>query len=178
VWPELAALGNLLEQRKQIFHGADLLLVDQDVSILQSDFHPLRISHEVRRQIAAVELHSLDHFQLRLQRLRLFHRDNAVLADLLHGFGNDVANGLIIVRRNGADLRNHFAGNGLRELVDLALTALAGLLVISPADQGDSLLDAALHGHRIRAGSDRLYAFAINRLGQNGRSRGSIASHI
>src|SRR5580704_14391802 len=113
----LAALRNLLKQGQKILHRADLLLVDQDVGVLKSNFHPLRISNEVRREIAAVELHALDHFQLRLQRLRLFNGNDAILADFLHSFGNDVSNGLIVVRADGAYLGDHFAAHGLGELV-------------------------------------------------------------
>jgi len=63
----LAALGDLLQQRQQVFHRADFLFVDQDVSVLLHRFHPLRIGDEVRRKIAAIELHALDHVQLRLE---------------------------------------------------------------------------------------------------------------
>ncbi len=103
----LAALGNLLEQRKQILHRADLLFVDQNVSVVERNFHPLRIGNEVRREIAAIELHSFDNFELGLERLRLFHGDHAILADLLHGFGDDVADGLVVIGRDGANLRDH-----------------------------------------------------------------------
>ena len=103
----LAALGNLLEQREQVFHRADLLFVDQDVGVLDRNFHALGIGDEVRREIAAVELHAFDDFELRLERLRLFDGDDAVFADLLHGLGNDLADGLIVVGGDGADLGDH-----------------------------------------------------------------------
>ena len=51
-------------------------------------------------------------------------------------------------------------------------------LVDSAGDERDGLLDAALHGHRIGAGSDRLYAFAIDRLGQNGGGGGAVAGDV
>ncbi len=85
----LAALGNLFEQREQVLHRADFLFVDQDVSVLERNFHPLRIGYEIRREISAVELHAFDHFQLRFQSLRLFNGDDAILANLLHRFGNN-----------------------------------------------------------------------------------------
>ena len=91
--------------------------MDQDVTVLQNRFHALRIGHKVGRQIAAVELHAFDDFQLRLQRLRLFNRNDPILADFLHGFGNDLPNGLIVIRRNRPHLRNHFAGDGFGEFV-------------------------------------------------------------
>ena len=103
----LAGLGDLLEQREQVLHRADLLFVDQDVGVLERSFHALGIGDEVGREVAAVELHAFDDFQLGLERLRLFDGDDAVFADLLHRFGNDLADGLVIVGRNGANLRDH-----------------------------------------------------------------------
>ena len=38
----LAHLGDLLEQRKQVLHRADLLLVDQDVDVLEHALHAVR----------------------------------------------------------------------------------------------------------------------------------------
>ena len=62
----LAALGDLLEQREQVLHRGDFLFVDQDVGVLEDGFHALGIGNEVRREIAAVELHAFDDFQLGL----------------------------------------------------------------------------------------------------------------
>ncbi len=100
----LAGARDLLEQRQQVLHVADLLLVDQDVRVLEHHFHPLGIGDEVGREVAAVELHALDHVQLGGHGLGLFDRDDAVLADLLHRLGDDVADGRVAVGRDGADL--------------------------------------------------------------------------
>ncbi len=151
--------------------------MDQNVGILLHRFHALGVSDEVRREIAAIELHTFDHVELSVERLRLFDRDDAVLADFLHGFGNDLANSLVVVRRDGADLGNHVAGDGLGELVQFALLAIA-FFVDSAGDEQDRLLDAALDGHRIRASSNGLYAFAINCLGKNGSSGGAVAGDV
>src|SRR6266850_1199561 len=136
-----AGLGYLLQQRKQVLHGADLLFVDQDVGILEHGLHALGVSDEVGREVAAIELHTLDHFELRLHGAGLFYGDHAVFADLLHGFGNDAADGLVVVGADGAHLGNHLAGDGLGELVERALVAVA-VFVQSAADGGDGLLDA------------------------------------
>src|SRR6059058_5160511 len=71
----------LLEQREQVIHHADLLLVDEDVRVLQQALHPLGVRHKVRRQIAAVELHAFDDVERGLGRFRLLHGNHAVLAD-------------------------------------------------------------------------------------------------
>ncbi len=74
--------------------------------------------------------------------------------------------------------RNHFAGDGLGELIQFAFAALARLRINRSADERNCLLNAALQRHRIRAGSNRLDAFAINRLRQNGRRGGAVAGHV
>src|SRR5713226_812871 len=155
-----AALGDLLQQREHILHGADFLFVDEDVGIFQRRFHALRVGHEVRRQVAAVKLHAFDDFELSLEGLGLFHGDDAVLADLLHRLGNDVA------------------GDGLGQLVEFAFAALAGLGVDGAANHRNRFLDAPLHGHGVGAGRDRLHAFAIDGLRQNGGGGGAIASDV
>src|SRR5208337_1900090 len=159
-------------------HRADFLFVNQDVGVLLNGLHALGIGDEVRRQIAAVELHALHHFELRLESLGLFHGDDAILADLLHGLGNDVSDGLVIVGGDGAHLGNHFAGDGLGELVEFALAALAGLLVDVTTDSVDGLLDATLHSHGVGAGRDRLDPFAIDGLRQNGGGGSAVAGDI
>ncbi len=73
--------------------------MNENQSILEGCFHLLGISDEVRREVAAVELHSLDRLQRRLEALRLFNGDDAVLADLLHRFGDQVTDFLVIVCR-------------------------------------------------------------------------------
>jgi hypothetical protein len=62
---------HLLEHGQQVLHRRDLLLVDEDDRVLEDDFHPLRVGHEVGREVAAVELHALDDVERRLERLGL-----------------------------------------------------------------------------------------------------------
>ena len=87
----LARAGDLLEQRQQVLHVRDLLLVDEDEGVLEHRLHALRVGHEVGREVAAVELHALDHVQRRLHRLGFLDGDDAFLADLLHRLGDDLA---------------------------------------------------------------------------------------
>ena len=112
----LAEARHLLEHRQQVLHRADLLLVDQDDRVLEHDFHALGVGHEVGRQVAAVELHALDDVERRLHALGFFDRDHAVLADLVHRVGDDLADRLVVVRRDGADLGDHVAADRLRHL--------------------------------------------------------------
>src|SRR5262249_4761961 len=43
--------------------------VDQDIRILHLDPHLVSVGDEIGRDVAAVELHALDHFELGLERL-------------------------------------------------------------------------------------------------------------
>ena len=173
----LGGAGDLLEQGEQVLHRRDLLLVDQDVGVLERSFHALCVGDEVGREVAAVELHALDDVELRLHRARLFDGDDAVLADLLHRFGDDVADLRVGVGGDGADLGDHVAGDGLRELARAPPCDDAVLIAL--ADDGlDGLVDAALQRHRVRAGGNGLDAFAVDGLGQNGRGGGAVAGDV
>src|SRR5262249_19111825 len=173
----LAHLGYLFENRKQVLHGADFLFVDEDVSVVQGGFHPLRVGYEISREVTAVKLHSLDHFQAGFHGLGFFHRDYAVFPDFLHGLSDDAADGLVIVGGNGAHLGNHVAADRFGKAVKKTLAAIA-VFVDGPADVGNSALDAALEGHGIGAGSHRLHAVAIDGLGQNGGGGGAVTGNI
>ncbi len=162
----LARARDLLENRQQVLHVADLLIVNEDVGILEDALHALGVGHEVRREIAAVELHAVHGLQFGGHGLGFLDRDHAVLADLLHGFGNDIADGGIAVGGDAAHLRDHVAGDGLGKLLDF----LDGHF--------DGLVDAALDGHRIGARGDRFDALAVNRLRQNRGRGGAVAGDI
>src|SRR5690606_27519787 len=145
----LAGAGHLLEHRQEVLHVADLLLVDQDQGVVEDDLHALRIGHEVGREVAAVELHALDHAQGGLQALGLLDRDHALLADLLHRVGDGLADGGVAVRGDGADLGD----------VLLALGGLGQGLELG-GDGGDRLVDAALDVHRVVTRGHQLAALA------------------
>ena len=54
-----AGLGHLLQDRQQITDVADLLVVQQDIRVVENADLLLGIVDEVRRKVAAVELHAL-----------------------------------------------------------------------------------------------------------------------
>ena len=92
-------------------------------AVLEHALHAVRIGHEVRREITAIELHAFDDVQRGLDGFGFFDRDDAIFADLLHRFGDDVADCRIVVGGNGRDLRDHVALHRLRQFFDLFGTA-------------------------------------------------------
>src|SRR5262249_41772225 len=162
----LALLGDLLEDREQVLHVRDLLLEEEDFGVLKDALHPLGVGDEVRGQVPAVELHSLDDFQGRLEALGLLDRDHAVLADLVHRLGDDLADLLVVVRGDRADMGDVLALDRLRQLVQ-------GL-----DSRPDGRVDAALQLHRVRASGHVLDALAVDRLGENRRGRGAVAGDV
>jgi len=84
------------------------LLVNEDVGLLELDFHCLGVGDEVGREVAFVELHAFDHFEGGFDGLSFFNGDGAVFADFVHGLGDDVADGLVPVGGNGGHLLDLF----------------------------------------------------------------------
>jgi hypothetical protein len=162
-----ARLHDRLEHRQHRLKAGELLLVQQHVCVFEFGDHLLCIGDEIGREITAVELHALDDVDLGLKCLRLLDRDHALVADLLHGVRDHFADGGIAVRRNGADL-GHFGRRA----------DLLGALLDVLEHGRDCDLDPALEVHRVHAGCDRLGAFADDRMGEHGRSRGAVAGTI
>ena len=102
-----------------------------------------------------------------LEALGLFNRNDAVLTDLLHRVGDQIADFLVVVRRDGADLGD-FLLAGRRDADALELFG----------DRFDSLRDAALDRHRVGAGRHVLEAFAEDRLREHGRGRRAVAGIV
>ena len=127
--------------------------------------HGVRLVDEVRRQVAAVELHALDNGQLVLEARTFLNGDHAFLAHALHGLGDDLADGLVGVGGDGADL-------AMAESVH-------GSQLLQLGDDGDGrLVDAALQVHRVHAGSDSLQAFADDGLGRDGGGGGAVTGLV
>src|SRR3546814_2930698 len=83
-----------------------LLLVDQDIRILKLDRHLFRVGDEIRRQIAAIELHAFDDIKLEFETLGLFDGDDAFLADLLHRLGDLLADDGVAIDRKSTRLNS------------------------------------------------------------------------
>ena len=80
-----AGLRDFFEDGDQVGGGADFFLINQDERVFNDRFHALRVGHEVRRDVAFVELHTVHEIGVGLKRFAFFHRDYAVLPDFLNG---------------------------------------------------------------------------------------------
>src|SRR6267143_1859513 len=162
----LAHLGGLLEQREQVLHGADFLFVNEDAHVLEHAFHAFGVGDEVGGEVAAVKLHAFDYFEGGFHRLGFLDGDDALLADLLHGFGDDAAALLVVVGGNGANLGDPVALDVLVELLDFF------------HGDFDGLLDSALESGGAGACGDSLDAFAEDSLREHGRGGRAVTSNI
>ena len=162
----LAGLHDLLEHRQQVLHRADLAVRDEDVGVLEDRLHALGVGDEVRRDVALVEPHALDEVELHAEGVGLLDGDDAVLADLVDGLGDRLAD-LGVGGGDGADLG------------DLVLAVdLLGLVLDGLDGELGGALDAALERHRVGAGRDVAQAFLHDRLGEHGGRRRAVTGDV
>jgi hypothetical protein len=161
-----AGLDDGLQNGQDLLNGGDLLIGDQDVSIVQNGFHLVGVGDHVGGDIATVELHTLDHVQTGLGGLALLDGDDAFLADLLHGLGDQLADGLV-AGGHGADTGD---GGGVGHGNGVGLDGLNG--------NGNSLVDALTHDHGVRAGGQILQALTGDGLCQQGGGGGAVTGHV
>ena len=153
-----AGLYHRFQQRQQLLECRQFLFIDQDIRIFHLDPHLFGIGDEVGRDVAAVELHALDHFELGLERLCFLDRDHALIANLFHGVGKKAPDVRIAVGRDGTDLGNLLIrGDVLRVLLQVRDHRL------------DRKVDAAFQIHRVHTGSDSLGTLPDDRVSEHGR---------
>ena len=92
------------------------LSVMQHVRLVQRCLHALHVADEVRRDVAAVELHALGVFDLDLQALAFLDGDHAVMADLLHRLGQQLADLRVVGGDRGDVLDVALPVDGNRQL--------------------------------------------------------------
>ena len=105
----LPALATASSSRQQLADVGDLLVDQQQERVFKLYRHGVLVGHEVRREVAAVELHAFDHFQLVFEATTFIDGDDAFLADFLHGIGDDLTDVGVAVGGDGA-----YLGDGLR----------------------------------------------------------------
>ncbi|KAI3480490.1 hypothetical protein L1887_57336 [Cichorium endivia] len=156
-----------LERRQNVLERRDLLLREQDERLLELDLGGLDVGDKVRGDVAAVEAHALGDLDLVLERLALLDGDDALLADLLHGGGDELADVLVAVGRDGGDLGDLCRGG------DGALVGLEEL-----DHRVDTGLDTATEVHGVAAGSDVLDALCVDGAGEHGGGGGAVTSDL
>ena len=162
----LAGLDDLLQQRQQILDRRHLRRHEQDVRILEDRFLTLGVGDEVTRDVALVEAHALGQLELQAEGVGLLDGDDTLVADLVHGLGDQLTD-LGVAGRDG--------GGGSDLLLGLDLL---GRLEQRLGDLLDGLLDAALQAERVGAGRHVAQALANERLGQHGGGGGAVARDV
>src|SRR5690606_24725472 len=130
-------------------------------------FHGVGVGHEVGGNVAAVEEHAFGDAQVGFGRFGFLDLDDAVFADLGHGFGDPIADFDFVVGRDGRDLGPLFlGGDGL------------GCLVHGGDDGFGGGLDTALQFDRAGAGDHVLETFGDDGLRQDRGGGGAVAGDV
>ena len=162
----LAALRTFSSSGSRSWTVGDLALVHEHVGVLEDRFLALGVGHEVRGDVALVELHALGEVQLQRGRGGLLDRDDAVLADLVERVGEQLADGRVL-RGDGGDVG------------DVALAVdLAGHREELVVDGVDGRVDPALEARGGRTGGDVAQTLVDQRLGQDGRGGGAVTGDV
>jgi len=162
----LAYLDQLFQDRDNVGGCRDLFVRHQHVRLVQNSLHAVGIADEIRADVPAINLHTLDVLGLKCQALALLDRDHAILADLVHHLGDQLAD-LLVLSRDGS-----YTG-------DLVLGGDVGGHLADRFDQLFSrCLDAALDEHRVRASGYVLQPLSDNGMRQDGCRSGAIAGDV
>src|SRR3546814_10503626 len=84
----------------------DLLVRDQDVGVLENRLHALGVGHEVGRDVALVEPHTLGQLEVDPEGVRLLDGDDTFLADLVHRLGDGVTDGGVRSEEHTSELQS------------------------------------------------------------------------
>ena len=157
-----------LKDWEEILHVADFLVVNQDVRIVVDGFHLVGVGHEIGGNVASVELHAFHHFDLRRGAFGLLDGDDTLLLDLLHRFGDNCTDRVVVVCGDGGHLLNLFVvvTDGLRPFFQVFHHG------------GDSLVNAAFQVHGVGTGGDIFQTVVENDLCQNRGGRGAVTGLV
>ena len=141
--------------------------MDEDKGVLELGHHLLGVGDEIGREVAAVELHPLDDVEFGLGGLGLLDRDHPFVAHLFHRLGDHLADRLVAIGRDRADLGDLVGGVHLLGAV---------LDVFDDGRRRD--IDASLEVHRIHPGGDELEALLDHRGGQHRRGGRAVTGIV
>ena len=162
----LAGLQHLLQQRQNLLDVGNLLIRNQQVSVIDNCFHLIGICAHIRGNIAAVELHAFHHVAVCLSGLGLFNGNHAIRRNFLHRFSDQLADRLVAGRN-----RSHTSDI-------IGICNLLGIGLYCVHSSVNRLLDALLDHHRIGAGCNILHALANKRLCEQRSSGGAVARNV
>ena len=146
--------------------AGDLAGGQEDVRILEHGGLVVLVGDEVRGDVALVEAHALGEFKVQAEAVVVLDGHDAVLADLVQGLGDLLAD----FRIRGGD------GGGRGDLI-LGLNVLGGGDELLDDGLG-GLLDAAAQRDRVGTGDHVLQALVHEGLGQHGRGGGAVAGDV
>ena len=126
------------------------------------------IVHEVWRNVATVELHTLDNINGSIHTLGLLNGDDAFLLDGLHSLGDELADFLVVVGRN--------AGNILD--LGVVVTNLLRLSLDTVNYSSHGLVDTTLQVHWVGTCGNILETYANHGLGKNSSGSCTITSLV
>ena len=162
----LARLHHTFEERQHRLHGGNLGRVEQDVRLFEHGFLTVLIGHEVRRQVTLVELHTFGELELDTERVGLLNGDHAVLAHLVDGVGDDLAD-CGVGSRDGGDVG------------DVALVVhFLGLRLDRLHCCSNGFFDTALQAHGVCTSSNVAHAVGNHGLGQHRCGGGAVTGDI
>ena len=162
-----AGFCHLFQNRQQVADVADFFVEQQYKRIVQRGDLFFRVVDEVRRQVAAVELHTFNHVQLVFQRFAVFNGNHAFFTDFFHRFGDNCADLFVRVGGNRADLGDFFRS-----------IARFGDVFQLVNQSGNSFVDTAFQVGRVHAGGHVFHAFGNDGLCQYGCSSGTVAGNV
>ena len=87
---------------------ADLLFEDENFCVFVLARHVRAVGDEVRRDVAFVELHSVNVLDVGFSRLAFFNGDDTVLADSFECFGKKFTDFVVVVGTDRTDVGNFF----------------------------------------------------------------------
>ena len=161
-------MGHFLQNMQDILHSTDFLVVNQDIWILQLNFHFFAVGNEIRRDITTVELHTFYHIYCCIGTFCFFNSNNPFFTHFAHSSSNQLANFCIAVGRNSSNLLNFLrvVTNCLR-LTFQAVNYLAYRFI-----------NPSLQIHWIRTSSNVFQSLRNNRLRQYSCSSSSVTRLI
>ena len=159
-------MNNLFQNRHNVSNHGDFSIGNEYVRIAQYSFHFISIGCHIRRNVATVELHAFNSFQMSFHGLGFFNSDNTVVANFFHSIGNQVTD-FIISCGNRSNLC--FCSLGFN---------LLGNIFQFVNQYINCFFDTFFQNHRVSAGSNVAHTFVNHSLCQNGSSGSAVTGNI